>query len=295
LGAVAPVGATARAKVNLYLHVVGRRPDGYHLLDSLVVFADVGDRLTAVPATELTLAIDGPFADGLGDGSDNLVMRAGLALRAALGGDTPGAALRLTKNLPVAAGLGGGSADAAAALRLLSRLWDRQLPPGRLEALALSLGADLPVCLAGGPRLVGGIGEDVVPPPALPPAWLVLANPRLPVATAAVFRERQGPFSAAGRWREVLPDAAALAAALAERGNDLAAPARRLAPVIGEVLDELAALPGCLIARVSGSGATCFGLFADAAAATRAAERLAGRRPPWWVAAAPMLTADGAD
>ena len=123
----------------------------------------------------------------------------------------------------------------------------------------------------------------------------MLANPRLPVATAAVFRERQGPFSAAGCWREVLPDAAALAAALAERGNDLAAPARRLAPVIGEVLDELAALPGCLIARVSGSGATCFGLFADAAAATRAAERLAGRRPPWWVAAAPMLTADGAD
>jgi len=292
---VAPVGATARAKVNLYLHVVGRRPDGYHLLDSLVVFADVGDRLTAVPAAGLTLAIDGPFADGLGDGPDNLVMRAALALRAALGGDTPGASLRLTKNLPVAAGLGGGSADAAAALRLLSRLWDRRLPAGRLEALALSLGADLPVCLSGGPRLVGGIGESMVPPPALPPAWLVLANPRLPVATVAVFRERRGPFSAAARWQEALPDAAALAAVLADRGNDLAAPACRLAPVIGEVLDELSALPGCLIARVSGSGATCFGLFSDQAAAGRAAEGLAGRRPLWWIAAAPMLTADCAD
>jgi 4-diphosphocytidyl-2-C-methyl-D-erythritol kinase len=296
LGAgVAPVGATARAKVNLYLHVVGRRADGYHLLDSLVVFADVGDRLTAVPAAGLTLAIDGPFADGLGDGPDNLVMRAALALRAALGGDTPGASLRLTKNLPVAAGLGGGSADAAAALRLLSRLWNRQLPAGRLEALALSLGADLPVCLAGGPRLVGGIGEAMAPPPALPPAWLVLVNPRQPVATAAVFRERQGPFSTAGAWKEAPADAAALAAALADRGNDLAVPACRLAPVIGEVLDELSALPGCLIARVSGSGATCFGLFTDQAAAERAAELLAGRRPPWWIAAAPMLTADCAD
>ncbi len=135
----------------------------------------------------------------------------------------------------------------------------------------------------------------MVPPPALPPAWLVLVNPRQPVATAAVFRERQGPFSAAGGWKEAPADAAALAAALAGRGNDLAAPACRLAPVIGEVLDELSTLPGCLIARVSGSGATCFGLFTDQAAAGRAAERLAGRRPPWWIAAAPMLTADSAD
>jgi 4-diphosphocytidyl-2-C-methyl-D-erythritol kinase len=295
LAAAATLGATARAKVNLFLHVVGRRPDGYHLLDSLVVFADVGDRLAASSAAGLTLAIDGPFAVGLEAGPDNLVMRAALALGAALGGDVPGAALRLTKNLPVAAGLGGGSADAAAALRLLLRLWGRDLPPERLAALALPLGADLPVCLAGGPRFVGGVGEAMAPPPPLPPAWLLLANPRVPVATVAVFKARQGPFSAPGRWSGRLADAAALAAALAACGNDLAAPARGLAPVIDEVLAELAALPECLIARVSGSGASCFGLFAEAAAARRGAERLAARRPAWWVAAAPMLTADRTD
>jgi len=295
LAEAASLGATARAKVNLFLHVVGRRPDGYHLLDSLVVFADVGDRLAASPAAGLTLAIDGPFAAGLEAGPDNLVMRAALALGAALGGDVPGAALRLTKNLPVAAGLGGGSADAAAALRLLLRLWGRDLPPARLAALALTLGADLPVCLAGGPRFVGGVGEAMAPPPPLPPAWLLLVNPKVPVATVAVFKARQGPFSAPGRWSGRLADAAALAAALAVCGNDLAAPARGLAPVIDEVLAELAALPDCLIARVSGSGASCFGLFAEAAAARRAADALAARRPQWWVAAAAMLTADSAD
>jgi 4-diphosphocytidyl-2-C-methyl-D-erythritol kinase len=294
LAAAGPVGATARAKVNLYLHVVGRRPDGYHLLDSLVVFADVGDRLTAAPAAGLTLAIDGPFAADLTAGPENLVLRAALALRAALGPDTPGAAMALTKNLPVASGLGGGSADAAAALGLLSHLWGRLLPAGRLAELALSLGADLPVCLAGGPRFVGGIGEAMVPPPPLPPSWLVLANPLLPVATVAVFRARQGPFSAPGRWRHGPADAAGLASALADRGNDLAAAACGLVPAIGDVLDELAALPGCLIARVSGSGASCFGLFAEAAAARRAADALAARRPLWWIAAAPMLTVDRA-
>lgn len=295
MAAAGPVGATARAKVNLYLHVVGRRPDGYHLLDSLVVFADVGDRLEAAPAAALTLAVDGPFADGLGAGPDNLVMRAALALQAAIGAGAPGAAIRLTKNLPVAAGLGGGSADAAAALRLLLRLWGRDLPAERLAALALPLGADLPVCLAGGPRFVGGVGEAMVPPPALPPAWLVLANPRLPLATAAVFKARQGPFSAPGRWLDRPADAGALAVTLKDRGNDLAAPARALAPVIDEVLGALAALPGCLVARVSGSGASCFGLFAEAATARRAADALADRRPGWWVAAAPMLTADRDD
>jgi len=295
LAEAASLGATARAKVNLFLHVVGRRPDGYHLLDSLVVFADVGDRLAASPAAGLTLAIDGPFAAGLEAGPDNLVMRAALALAAALGGDVPGAALRLTKNLPVAAGLGGGSADAAAALRLLLRLWGREMAPARLAALALTLGADLPVCLAGGPRFVGGVGEAMAPPPPLPPAWLLLVNPKVPVATVAVFKARQGPFSAPGRWSGRLADAAALAAALAACGNDLAAPARGLAPVIDEVLAELAALPDGLIARVSGSGASCFGLFAAAAAARRAADRLAARRPAWWVAAAPMLVADRTD
>jgi 4-diphosphocytidyl-2-C-methyl-D-erythritol kinase len=288
----APVRAVARAKINLYLHVLGRRADGFHLLDSLVVFADLGDRLVARPAAELSLAVDGPFAEGLGAGPDNLVLRAATALRTALGRPEAGAAITLTKNLPVASGIGGGSADGAATFPLLLRLWGAALPPELLAALALPLGADLPVCLAGGPRFMGGVGETMERTPKLPLAWLLLANPRIPLPTAAVFKRRTGPFSEAGRWRETLPDAAALAAALAARGNDLAAPARQAVPAIDAVLAALAALPGCLLARLSGSGATCFGLFADAAAAEAGAARLAREQPGWWVAAAPMLTED---
>lgn len=287
-----PVRAAARAKINLYLHVLGRRPDGFHLLDSLVVFADLGDQLVARPAAALTLDIDGPFAGGLGAGPDNLVLRAAEALRATLGRPGAGASLTLTKILPVASGIGGGSADAAATLALLPALWGVRLPAERLAALALPLGADVPVCLAGGPRFVGGVGETMVPPPPLPPAWLLLANPRIALPTAAVFKVREGPFSAAGRWTGPLPDAAALAAALAARGNDLAAPARRLVPAIDAVLAAVAALPGCLLARLSGSGATCFGLFAGAAEAEAGAARLRRAQPDWWVAAAPMLTED---
>jgi 4-diphosphocytidyl-2-C-methyl-D-erythritol kinase len=288
----AALRAIARAKVNLYLHVVGRRPDGYHLLDSLVVFADLGDRLAAVPAERLGLAVEGPFAAGLGAGPDNLVLRAAAALKTALGRPELGAALTLTKILPVASGIGGGSADGAAALTLLLRLWGASLPAEALARLALPLGADLPVCLAGGPRFMGGVGETMDPVPRLPPAWLVLANPGLPLPTPAVFRARQGPFSAPGRWSEPMADAAALAAALSARGNDLAAPARRLAPVIDAVLAALAATPGCLLARLSGSGATCFGLYASAGAAEAAAAALRRAEPGWWVAAAPMLTED---
>ncbi|MFO1061485.1 MAG: 4-(cytidine 5'-diphospho)-2-C-methyl-D-erythritol kinase [Dongiaceae bacterium] len=288
----AAVRAVARAKINLYLHVVGRRADGYHLLDSLVVFADLGDRLAAAPADRLGLAVEGPFAAGLGAGPDNLVLRAAEALKAALGRPELGAALTLTKNLPVASGIGGGSADGAATLPLLLRLWGASLPADALARLALPLGADLPVCLAGGPRFMGGVGETMDPVPPLPPAWLVLANPGLPLPTPAVFRARQGPFSPPGRWSAPLPDAAALAAALAARGNDRAAPARSLAPAIDRVLAALAATPGCLLARLSGSGATCFGLYAAAAAAEQAAAALRRAEPGWWVAAAPMLTED---
>jgi len=291
----AALQATARAKINLYLRVVGRRPDGYHLLDSLMVFADLGDRLTATPAADLSLAIDGPFAAGLSAGPDNLVLRAAAALRAALGDGVPGASVTLTKNLPVASGLGGGSADAAAALRLLLRLWRRNLPGEQLAEIGLGLGADVPICLAGGPRFVGGIGEALALVPPLPAAWLVLANPGVALPTAAVFRARSGPFSVPARWREALPDAAALAAALAEGGNDLADPARRLVPAIDEVLAALAQLPGCLLARLSGSGASCFALFAAAEAAALAAARLSEARPDWWIAAAPMLTTDAGD
>lgn len=296
----APHRFRARAKVNLYLHVVGRRTDGYHLLDSLVVFADLGDELLAAPAAAgtLSLEIEGAFAAGLSAGEDNLVLRAARALAAALaarGCAAGGARLTLIKNLPVASGIGGGSADAAAALIALSRLW--RAPAGAIDlaAIGLSLGADLPVCLAGGPRFVGGIGERLDPVPTLPAAALLLANPGLAVSTPAVFKTRQGAFSAPARWTDALPDAAALAERLARCRNDLEAPAMAIAPVIGEVLMALERLPGALLMRMSGSGATCFALFAELGHAEMAAARLRRERPGWWVGASPMLTAAAAD
>jgi len=279
----------APAKINLYLHVVGRRPDGYHLLDSLVAFAAVGDELTVEPSSTLTLVIDGPFAGNLQADDGNLVLRAARALAANVGVDR-GAAMRLTKRLPVASGIGGGSADAAAALLALDRLWELRLPPARLAQIGLSLGADVPVCLAGVPSFFGGIGEEIAPAPPLPPVHLVLANPGAPLATVEVFRARtRGPqgarFSPAARWASPVADAAALAGLLAGRRNDLADAAIALMPPIAEVLALLASRPGCLLARLSGSGATCFGLFAAAAEARKAAAEIAAERPRWWVVA----------
>jgi 4-diphosphocytidyl-2-C-methyl-D-erythritol kinase len=282
----------ARAKVNLYLHVVGRRADGYHLLDSLVVFADIGDQLRIEPSDSLSLAIDGPFGAGLSATDDNLVLRAARALAAGLAGKglpAGGAKLRLSKHLPVASGIGGGSADAAATLVGLSRLW--RVPEGAIDLtqIGLSLGADLPVCLAARPCFMGGIGELLEAVPPLPPASLLLVNPGVAVSTPSVFKARSGPFSKPARWQDALSDATALAARLDRCGNDLEAPAIELEPMIGEVLSALRHLPGTLIARMSGSGATCFGLFEDRAEAREAAARLGMEHPSWWVASAPML------
>ncbi|MGC8477686.1 MAG: 4-(cytidine 5'-diphospho)-2-C-methyl-D-erythritol kinase [Acetobacteraceae bacterium] len=266
----------APAKLNLFLHVLGRRADGYHRLDSLAVFAGAADRLRAEPAAGLTLDIIGPHGAALAGEADNLVLRAARALAAAAG-ITAGASLVLDKRLPVASGIGGGSADAAASLRLLCRLWN--LDPSRVELMAIAarLGADVPVCLAARPARMGGVGEILSEPPALPRFGLALVNPGLPVATAAVFRARAGAFSAPAALPAGFADAAALAAFLAANTrNDLEAPARALCPAIGEVLAALAATPGCLLARMSGSGATCFGLFASPEAAT------APSRPGWW-------------
>ena len=279
---VAKLEDGAPAKVNLTLHVTGRRADGYHLLDSLVVFAGVGDRLRLRPAEGLSLALEGPFANGVPAGCDNLVLRAARAL-----GPGVGAALVLDKRLPPASGLGGGSGDAAAAMRLLAR--HRGLPAPEPMA-GLELGADVPVCLAGRPARMSGIGERLGPCPALPPAWLVLVNPGVETPTGAVFaalERRDGP-----PMPEVLPDwadTAALAAWLAGMRNDLEPPARALFPVIGSVLEALKGQAGCLLARMSGSGATCFGLFGSAAAAAEAARRLGAAQPGWWVADAPIL------
>ncbi|MBM3950044.1 MAG: 4-(cytidine 5'-diphospho)-2-C-methyl-D-erythritol kinase [Rhodospirillales bacterium] len=279
-----PIRVAAPAKINLYLHVVGRRPDGYHLLDSLVAFADIGDTVEARADERLSLAVDGPFADAIPAGDDNLVLRAGYAL-AELAGEKRGAAIRLTKRLPAASGIGGGSADAAAALRALMCLWNANPAPEALAALALRLGADVPVCLGGRAAFMGGIGEELAPAPPLPKASIVLANPGQAVATPEVFRRRTGPFSRPARFAEAPGDAARLARLLKARGNDLEEPARAICPAIGDVLAALRRQPGCLIARMSGSGATCFALFAEPGAARAAADAVARAHPAWWVQA----------
>ena len=285
------VRAFAPAKVNLYLHVIGRRASGYHLLDSLIAFADIGDTITAAPADALALTVDGPEVAGIaGLGDDNLVFRAARLLKER-GRIEAGAALHLEKRLPAAGGIGGGSSDAAAVLRALSYLWDRQLDNEALAALALELGADMPACLAARPVWVGGIGEELQPAPFLPAAGIVLANPRRPLLTADVFRRWAGPFSSAARFEPVPADAARLVAALNSRHNDLTEAAVALAPEIGAVLDRLAELPGALLARMSGSGATCFALFPSRDAAAAAGQLLARTEPHWWSAAGALLTA----
>lgn len=277
----------APAKVNLYLHVVGKRADGFHLLDSLIAFAGIGDTVAARPADDLSLTIDGPFAPGLTTGEDNLVLRAARALHE-LTGTKAGAVLHLTKRLPPASGIGGGSADAAATLKVLLQLWNVAPAEDELMALALRLGADVPMCLAGRTAFASGVGEVLDPTPTLPACWLVLANPGIPVATPAVFKVRTGPFSNPAPFAEKPRDAAHLAALLRERGNDLAAPAIAIAPAIGEVLHALETTPGCLLARMSGSGATCFGLYALEAEAEAAADRLRIGHEGWWTAAGPL-------
>jgi 4-diphosphocytidyl-2-C-methyl-D-erythritol kinase len=279
----ASVAAFAPAKVNLTLRIVGRRADGYHLLDSLVVLAGIGDRLTVQPASALTLAVTGPFGGGLAADGNNLVLRAARRL-AAMAGVDPCGALTLEKNLPVASGIGGGSSDAAAALRLLARVWGISPPDEAMRRLALDLGADVPVCLARRPARMSGIGEVLSATPALPALGMVLVNPGVACSTAAIFRARAkagAGFSPA----DALPErgwssASSLAAVLAGSGNDLEAPAMTVAPVIGVVIAAIRAQPDCLLARMSGSGATCFGLFPDARAAERAAAAMT--REGWW-------------
>ncbi len=265
----------APTKVNLYLRVTGRRADGYHLLDSLAVFGPASDLVGAAPGEELRLDVQGPFATALAGDSDNLVLRAARLLAEATG-VAPRAHLVLDKRVPVASGIGGGSADAAAALRLLGRLWDVTVPPD----LPVRLGADVPVCFAARPARMGGIGERLGPAPGLPSFGLLLANPGVAVSTPAVFQARTGGFSEPAALPSAWPSAAAMAADLAPLGNDLEAPAIRLCPAIADVLAWLRSRPGCLLARMSGSGATCFGVFADGAAATVGS---VGAPQGWWV------------
>jgi 4-diphosphocytidyl-2-C-methyl-D-erythritol kinase len=282
-----PLVETAWAKLNLYLHITAIRENGYHELDSLFVFAGFGDILTVEPAASLDFSVDGPFAAQIPADGDNLVLRAARALSP---DGARGARIRLTKNLPVASGIGGGSADAAATLRALNALWRLDLPDVRLERIAEGLGADVPACVRSVPAQVSGIGEILRPAAPLPSCWVVLVNPGVAVSTPAVFRRFDADVAA---FRPAAPldqagSAVRLAAALAERANDLEPPALAMEPAIGGVLASMRRTTGCLLARMSGSGATCFGLYAGEAEARAAAAWLADHNRAWWVAHGPL-------
>ncbi|MDE4134283.1 4-(cytidine 5'-diphospho)-2-C-methyl-D-erythritol kinase [Phaeobacter sp. QD34_3] len=278
------VEAFAPAKINLTLHVTGQRADGYHLLDSLVGFCDLGDVIRVRPADDLSLKVTGPRAAGVPTDGTNLVLRAAELIRPA----GQGAEITLEKHLPAAAGIGGGSSDAAAALRALAQLWRVELP-GQ-EAL-LSLGADVPVCMTPGAWRMQGIGEELTRLPALPPCEILLVNPGVSVATPSVFRgltsRQNDPMpQVLPRWR----DAAELAGWLSMQRNDLQAPAISAQPVIATVLQALQASKA-LFSAMSGSGATCFALYdAESGQAGRAAEAIRAAYPDWWVMSGLVLS-----
>lgn len=283
----------APAKVNLFLHVGGKRADGYHALASLVCFADAGDTLTFAPSQALSLSLEGPFAAGLAAEDDNLILRAARALADAAGVEAQ-AEIVLTKALPVASGIGGGSADAAAALRGLVRLWRVTLDDARLHDIALSLGSDVPVCLRSVPAMMEGRGEHVRAVGALPPLPMLLVNPGVAVSTGEVFRRLgRTPSDPPPDVPDMpaTPSAAALLQVLKRARNDMEAPARAIAPAIGDVLDGLRAT-GASLARMCGSGATCYGLFDSDAAAADAARHLAAEHPRWWVMPTRIAPAD---
>jgi 4-diphosphocytidyl-2-C-methyl-D-erythritol kinase len=274
----------APAKVNLTLRVLGRRADGYHELESLVAFAGVGDALTFAPGDALTLTVSGPTAPAAGDSADNLVLKAARALAERIAGLSLGR-FALSKRLPVAAGLGGGSADAAAALRLLAQANGIARDDPRLMQAAQATGADVPVCLDPRPRLMRGVGDVLSAPLDLPRLFAVLINPGVAVSTRDVFAALNLPSAAPSAPAGPPPAPSALLAEIASGRNDLEQPAIELEPVIADVLSVLNKLPGCRLARMSGSGATCFGLFETNAAATAAARTVRVGYPQWWVRA----------
>ena len=282
----------ARAKVNLTLRVNGRRVDGYHDLESVVAFCDCADRLTLTPGPELILTMTGPLASACGETSDNLVLKAAQLLGERVAGLKVGN-FALEKILPVAAGIGGGSADAAAALRLLARLNDLALDDERLRKVALATGADVPVCLASRACDMTGVGETLMwlSPPKMP---CVLVNPCVPVATKDVFKAlglRHGELLVGATdvvmqgssWPEEGGSLEEWVEALASGSNDLEAPATKIQPVIGVVISALNATNGAWLARMSGSGATCFALYENTADAKRAADKILREHPEWWV------------
>lgn len=282
---------SAPAKINLALHVTRRREDGYHDLESLVVFADLADDLEAVAAEEDSLIISGPFAQALGSGPTNLVLRATAAFRQRWPHLAPrGVAIHLVKNLPVAAGIGGGSADAAAALRLMAEMASEPVPLADLLDLSAGLGADVPACLLSRPLVARGVGEILAPLPEFPSLYITLVNPLIAVSTPDVFRRLRShdnyPLPA---LPSPLTRPAQLGLWLAETRNDLQPPAVKLVPEIGLLVEEMAETQGCMLARMSGSGATVSGLFGSEGQAHEAAAEMRRLHPDYWVGSAPLI------
>lgn len=274
----------APAKVNLTLHITGQRDDGYYLVDSLVVFGGASDRLVFEPSSHLHLSVKGPFADGLRQEPDNLIVRAARLLAKEL--NVPAqAALTLEKQLPISSGIAGGSSDAAAALLGLLRLWERTIKDEKLRAIALRLGADVPMCLEGSCLRAEGIGDQMQRGPIMPrDLGLVLINPRVPISTSDIFKRLKNKQNAPmGPVPSAFLSAKALADWLSDQRNDLEMPAMEQIPIIETVLQALNDDGDCLFARMAGSGATCFGLFASAKHAEYAARRLSFTHPNWWV------------
>jgi 4-diphosphocytidyl-2-C-methyl-D-erythritol kinase len=321
----------APAKINLCLHVGDKRADGFHELESLVAFVDAGDVLRIESADAMSLSIEGPFAGELSNDDDNLVLKAARLLSARAKGK-PGAHITLQKNLPVASGIGGGSADAAATLRGLISLWELDISSDELQATAADLGSDVPVCLASAPAWMEGRGEHLTPVSELPECWVLLVNPCVSVSTADVFRKLGRPSyppleggaksSLSGSEKKILGrgkhsfstngpspknpsdfstlpqgeggdmDVTSLLRFLNSTTNDLEAPAREIAPEIGYVLAEIARDPGVLLTRMSGSGATCFGIIGDNEAAHAAAKSIKSKHRNWWVASARLASTE---
>lgn len=276
----------APAKLNLYLHITGRRPDGYHNLDSLVAFAGVGDDVRLEPSDKLRLVVEGPQAAALANepAENNLIIKASKTL-AELTGQTPNVKFTLIKNLPVASGIGGGSSDAAAALRALTRYWGLDLSDPRLVAAAAKHGQDVPACLKIENNYLTADGTTTAP--ALPYADIVMVNPNKALPTPDVykiFRDGNYPFSPLAQLAAPPKDLASLITELKTRGNDLYSPATYLMPEIASIVDMIAATSGCLLSRMSGSGATCFGLYKDKASAAQAVSAIRSQNPTWWVA-----------
>ncbi len=275
------ISVKAPAKINLYLHITGRREDGYHLLDSLFVFAKDGDVIHVRSSDRLSLKITGAYAKNLSEEDDNIVLKAARLLAESCHQE-PVAEIVLEKNLPVSAGIGGGSSDAAATLKALLRLWNKRISDRELKEIALRLGADVPSCLAAKPVQVSGIGEILTPAPELPDLHMLLVNPNRPVSTPAVFKARGKNFSEPFPFTRKMTDFASFVRELSYRHNDLSQAACQIEPSVFDVLEELGSDPLCRLARMSGSGGTCFGIFSNCFDASLCCHRIQKKHPDWW-------------